>query len=184
MIINHWEIINGLLSYLTSLFMRTTGFTSRKAFTLLTAGFILHNIEEAITMPGQQSVSQVSFLQLPTYNQFLLSVAILTIAALYAYIAAMRTKNDKTYLFISTAIAAALLFNVFVPHLAAAALTLKYTPGLITAVLLNLPFGILLLKLNKPLFADRRQMIIYILGGFGAGYLLFAAVMGTIRLFI
>lgn len=164
--------------------MRNTGFTSRKAFTVLTAGFVLHNAEEALTMPGQQSVEHFSFVQLPTYNQFLLSVAILTIAALFAYIAAMRTQNGKTYLFISTAIAAALLFNVFVPHLAAAALTLKYTPGLITAVLLNLPFSILLLKLNKPLFADRRQMIIYILGGFGAGYLVFAAVMGTVRLFI
>ena len=164
--------------------MRITGFTSRKAFTLLTAGFVLHNAEEALTMPTQLGVSPVSLLQLPTYNQFLLSVAILTIVAIFAYIAAMRTKNGKTYLFISTAIAAALLFNVFVPHLAAAILTLKYTPGLITAVLLNLPLSILLLKLNKPLFADRRQMSIYILGGFGAGYLLFAAVMGLAKLFV
>jgi len=164
--------------------MIITGFTSRKAFTLLTAGFVLHNAEEAFTMPLQQSVSPFSFIQLPTYNQFLFSVAVITIVALLAYIAAMRTQNGKTYLFISTAIAAALLFNVFVPHLSAAILTLKYTPGLITAVLLNLPFSILLLKLNKPLFADRRQMSIYILGGFGAGYLLFAAVMGLAKLFV
>lgn len=164
--------------------MRNTGFTSRKAFTVLTAGFILHNVEEALTMPGQQNISKVTFAQLPTYNQFLFSVIVLTIIALFAYITAMRTQNGKTYLFISTAIAAALLFNVFVPHLAAAALTLKYTPGLITALLLNLPFSILLLKLNKPLFADRKQMIIYILGGFGTGYLVFAVTMGFARLFI
>jgi hypothetical protein len=164
--------------------MRITGFTSRKAFTLLTAGFVLHNAEEALTMSGQQGVSPFSFIKLPTYNQFLFSVAVITIVALLAYIAAMRTQNGKTYLFISTTIAAALLFNVFVPHLTAAILTLKYTPGLITAVLLNLPFSILLLKLNKPLFADRRQMSIYILGGFGGGYLLFAAVMCLAKLFV
>jgi hypothetical protein len=162
--------------------MRTTWFTSRKAFTLLIAGFILHNIEEAITMPGQLAMSPVSFIQPPTYAQFLFSVIILTIAALYAYIAAMRTKNDKTYLFISTAIACALLFNVFVPHIAVAAYTVKYTPGLITAVLLNLPFGILILKLNKPFFVNRRQLIQYLFGGFVVGYLLFAAVMGLAKL--
>jgi hypothetical protein len=162
--------------------MRTTGFTSRKAFTLLTAGFVLHNVEEALTMPRQYSMSPVSFIQLPTYGQFLFSVAVLTAVALFAYIAAMRTQNGKTYLFISTAIAAALLFNVFVPHLAAAAYTVKYTPGLITAVLLNLPFSILVLKLNKPIFTDRKQLFLFVLGGFGAGYLLFAAVMGLAKL--
>ena len=162
--------------------MRTTGFTSRKAFTLLTAGFILHNMEEVLTMPHQYSMSPVSCIQLPTYGQFLFSVAVLTAVALFAYIAAMRTQNSKTYLFISTAIAVALLFNVFVPHLTAAAYTVKYTPGLITAVLLNLPFSILVLKLNKPIFTDRKQLFLFVLGGFGAGYLLFAAVMGLAKL--
>lgn len=164
--------------------MRITGFTSRKAFTLLSAGFILHNTEEALTMPGQHSASPVSFLQLPTYDQFLLSVIIITIAALFAYIAAMRTHNLKTYLFISTAIAAALLFNVFVPHLAGAIITMNYSPGLITALLLNLPFSFLVLKLNKPIFTDRKQLFLFVIGGFGAGYLLFAAVMGLAKLIL
>jgi hypothetical protein len=92
-------------------------------------------VEEALTMPRQYSMSPVSFIQLPTYGQFLFSVAVLTAVALFAYIAAMRTQNGKTYLFISTAIAAALLFNVFVPHLAAAAYTVKYTPGSISPFL-------------------------------------------------
>jgi len=164
--------------------MRTIWFTSRKAFTFLIGGFILHNIEEAITMPGQLAMSPVSFIQPPTYAQFLLSVIILTIVALYAYIAAIRTHNLKTYLFISTAIAAALLFNVFVPHLAGAIITMNYSPGLITALLLNLPFSFLVLKLNKPIFTDRKQLFLFVIGGFGAGYLLFAAVMGLAKLIL
>lgn len=40
--------------------MKTSRFTSRKAFTLLTAGFLLHNIEEAVTMFGNITVSPVS----------------------------------------------------------------------------------------------------------------------------
>ncbi len=154
--------------------MSITEITSRKAFTLLTGVFILHNLEEAITMNLQKIGSPVSFIQPPTYNQFLFAVSALTIAGIIAYVAAMRTKNIKTYLFISTAVAVALLFNAFIPHVVVALYTMKYTPGLVTAILLNLPLSLLLISKNKPFFESRKQMLFYIAVGLAAGYALFA----------
>jgi len=154
--------------------MTSTLFSSRKALTLLTGAFILHNAEEAVTMAFKPTVSPVSFIEPPTYNQFLVAVSILTIAGIVAYVAAMNTKKFKTYLFISTALAAALLFNAFIPHVAVAVYTLKYTPGFATALFLNLPFSTLVLSKNKPYFDNRKQMFQYIAAGLAAGYALFA----------
>lgn len=147
---------------------------SRKALMFLTGAFILHNAEEAFTMLYQPTVSPVSFIQPPTYSQFLLAVSILTIAGIITCIAAIRSKNIKTYLYISTAIAAALLFNVFIPHVAVAVYTLKYTPGLVTALILNLPLSLLVLSKNRPFFESRKQVFRYFATGLAAGYALFA----------
>ncbi len=157
-------------------------FTSVKAYTLLTAGSILHNAEEAFTMKGLEVKSSIAFIQPPTYSQFLVAVSILTIAVAVAYIVAIRSKNPKIYLFISTAVAAALLFNVIVPHLVGTIYNCGYTPGVAAAVLLNLPFSLAVLVKNKPLFADRKQMLRYIMLGMLAGYFLFAAVMGLVKI--
>lgn len=83
-------------------------------------------------MPHFPQQSPVQFFSLPDYNQFLLAVSILTLAIGVAYVIAMRMENKKYYLFISTAIASAMLFNVFIPHVAVAVYTLNYTPGLIS----------------------------------------------------
>jgi hypothetical protein len=154
--------------------MSITEITSRKAFTLLTGAFILHNIEEAVTLLFKPVENPVSFIQPPTYNQFIFAVSALTIAGIIAYVAAMWSQNIKTYLFISTAVAAALLLNVFIPHVVVAIYTMKYTPGLVTAILLNLPLSLLLLSKNKPFFESRKQMLFYIAIGLAAGYALFA----------
>ena len=164
--------------------MKLSEFSSRKALTLLTGAFILHNTEEAVTMLFQPVESPVSFIHPPTYNQFLFAVSALTIAGIIAYLAAMRTKNIKTYLFISTAVAAALLLNVFIPHVVVALYTMKYTPGLVSAIMLNLPFSLHLLSKNKPSFQNHKQMLFYIAVGLAAGYALFALTLILARFLI
>lgn len=149
-------------------------FTSRKAFTLLAAAMVLHNAEEVLTMPRFPQQGTFQFFTLPGYNQFLVAVLLLTLAIGIAYVSAMQSDNKKLYLFVSTAFAVSMLFNVFIPHLAVAAYTLHYTPGLITAIVLNLPFSLILIFKNGPAFEGRKQMLRFLAGGFAAGYVLFA----------
>ena len=122
--------------------------------------------------------SPVSFFHPPSYSQFLLALSILTLVVITLYVFAIKSDSDKKYLFISTAIAAALLFNVFVPHVAVAVYTQKYTAGLVSALLLNLPLSLILLLKNKALFISRKQMYLYIFAGFAAAYVLFAFTIG------
>ena len=159
-------------------------FSSRNLFSLLTAAFIVHNLEEAVSMYLQPAESPVSFIHPPTYSQFLLALSILTIAAITLYVVAMKSDSDKKYLFISTAFAVALLFNVFVPHVFIAVYTLKYTAGLLSALLLNLPLSLILLSKNTALYTSRKQMYLYIFAGFAAAYALFAFAMKVSMLLV
>lgn len=156
---------------------------SRKALTFLTAAFILHNAEEAFTMP-QQTVSPDSIIPLPTYSEFLLAVSLLTIAVVAAYLLAMKTKRQRLFLFISATLSVSMLFNAFIPHISAAIYTLQYTPGLVTAVLLNLPLSSLVIARIKPLFLNTRQMTTIMAYGFATGYALFAVTMAIARLLV
>jgi hypothetical protein len=126
--------------------------------------------------------SPFAFIQPPTYRQFLFAVSVLTIAVLIACLAAIRSKNQKVYLFISTAVSASLLLNVFLPHVPGAIFYWNYAPGLVSAVLLNLPLSILVLYKNKSMFPDRKEMRNYIIWGIAAGYTTFAASLGLAML--
>jgi len=156
--------------------------TSVKAFTFLIVAFILHNSEEAFMMKGYSVKSPFTFVEPPSFRQFLIAVSLLTIAVIVAYSTAIRTKKPKVYLFISTAVAAALLFNVFVPHVVGAIFYRDYTPGLISAVVLNLPFSFLVLVKNKPMYTGGKEMRSHILWGLAAGYTFFAAILGLAKL--
>jgi hypothetical protein len=162
----------------------TYTFNPRFAFSSLITAFVLHNIEEAISICRYPVQSPVSFIQPATCNQFLFAVSLLTLAGISVYIAAMLTKNTAFYLFISTALAAVIFFNAFIPHLVVAIYTLSYTPGLFSAVLLNIPFSIIVLIKNKQSYINRKQMLIHVIGGFVAGYALFALTMGLAKFFM
>jgi hypothetical protein len=152
-------------------------YNSRNAFTALIAAFIFHNIEEAIFICRFPVQSPVSFIEPATCRQFLWAVSIITLIVLVLYIAAVYTKKPMVYHLISTAIASALVLNVLVPHIAVAVYSLNYTPGLLTAVLLNLPLGLFTLFKNRSLCTDRKQFYRFIGIGLVVGYLIFAVVM-------
>jgi len=164
--------------------MGKTGLSSRKIFTLLIVAFLVHNCEEAIMMNGKAAESPVEVIKPLTYSQFLFAVSFLSIIVLAIYIFAIKTRNNKTYLFISMAIAAGLLINAFIPHIVVALYTLNYTPGLVTAVLFILPISMLLLSKNKPLFESRRQMVYQIVIGLATAYGVFAITIVVAKLLI
>jgi hypothetical protein len=154
--------------------MKKPGVSSRIIFTLLIVAFWVHNCEEAIVMRSTTAESPVEAIKPLAYNQFLIAVSLISVIALAFYVFALKTRSDKTYLFISTVIAAGLLINAFIPHLVVAIYTIRYTPGLVTAILLIVPISLWLLSRNEPLFESRRQMAYQIFIGLLIAYGLFA----------
>jgi hypothetical protein len=162
--------------------MKMPGSSSRKTFILLIVAFVAHNSEEAFSMAGKVVQSPFASIKPMDYRQFLFAVSFLSFAALVACIFALKTKNGRIYLFISTAIASGLLINAFIPHIAIAIYTMQYTPGLVTAVVLNLPLSLLLLGINKSFFENRKQMTYQMISGLALVYGLFVLSVGLAKI--
>lgn len=115
--------------------------TARILFPLV---ITIHNLEEAIWLPGfTQTVKSISY---PVdKHEFHFAIFVLTAAAyIIAFLSRLGGKESiATYLL--TGYAAGMLINVFIPHIAVTLLLGKYMPGLITALLLNLPATFILI---------------------------------------
>lgn len=159
-------------------------YTPQSIFTILIIAFIFHNIEEAVSICSYPVQSPVSFIKPSTCSQFIVAVTIISAVILLAFAIAIRTKKPATYLLISTAIASGLVLNVLIPHLFVAFYTFNYTPGLITAVALNLPLGLLTLHKNRSTCTYRKQFYQHVGIGLVVGYLFFALVMSLVLHFI
>lgn len=157
---------------------------SRFAFTLLIVSFAIHNLEEALHICNHPVVFPKSFFKPLSCEQFVFATIVLTVISLIAYIAALRTTKKATYLFISTAIAAALLINAFIPHIAVAIYTLHYTPGVYSAIFLLVPLSIYILIQNRKASESVRQFAKYVIAGIAAGYLLFVITLLISKLLI
>ena len=76
-----------------------------------------------------------------TTRQFLIAVTFLTLAGfLVTYVGVQYIHNTAGYLLV-LGIQAILLFNAFVPHIAATIRFRTYSPGVFTAGLITLPFS-------------------------------------------
>ena len=76
-----------------------------------------------------------------TTRQFVIAVTFLTIAGfLLTYIGVEYLQNSTGYLIVF-GIQAILLFNAFIPHIATTIRFRMYSPGVVSAVMLTLPFS-------------------------------------------
>ncbi|MEI8048287.1 MAG: HXXEE domain-containing protein [Bacteroidota bacterium] len=155
----------------------TLKFSARTVFTALIVAFVFHNIEEAISICRYPVHTPVSFIQPANCRQFVVAVMIITLVVLISFVVALRTKQEAVYILISTAISAGLVLNVLIPHLIVALYTFNYTPGLLSAVILNFPLGLITLSKNRSVCKSRQQFYKYVFIGLVAGYLIFAVVM-------
>lgn len=103
--------------------------------------FALHNLEEA---PFMESWSRRLPMKLPvtiTTRQFVIAVTFLTLGGfLLTYIALEYLAKQIGY-WVVLGIQAVMLFNAFIPHIATTVRFRMYSPGVITAVLIMLPFS-------------------------------------------
>lgn len=108
--------------------------------------FTLHNLEEA---PFMESWSKRLPLRIhPTVStrQFVIAVIFLTLAGfLLTYIGVEYLGNQTGYLLVLE-IEMILLFNAFIPHIATTIRFRMYSPGVISAVLITIPFSVYLFR--------------------------------------
>ena len=106
----------------------------------------IHNIEEA---PFMESWYKRLPMKLPltiTTRQFVVAVTFITLAGfILTYFGVEYLANGTGYLLV-LGMQAILLFNAFVPHIATTIRFRLYSPGVITAVLIMLPFSFYLFR--------------------------------------
>jgi hypothetical protein len=105
---------------------------------LFAISITVHNIEEAIWLP-KWSASAGRWHHPVEPRVFRFAVLILTILAYIAAILASIGEKQSIGAYLITGYALAMLLNVLFPHIIATFALKKYAPGLITALLLNLP---------------------------------------------
>lgn len=119
---------------------------SRKMLLWLVPVFLtLHNLEEALTMPAfieRRNATVSGSLPPITYSQFLTALVIIT---LIPYMVALFWIGRRWAAYLLVGLQAVMLINVLAHSLLALSFG-GYTPGLITALLINLPFSLYLLR--------------------------------------
>lgn len=106
----------------------------------------IHNIEEAPFMEGWSKRLPLKIHPTVTTRQFVIAVTFLTIAGfILTYFGVEYLANQTGYLMV-LGIQSILLFNTFVPHIATTIQFRMYSPGVISAILLTLPFSFYLFQ--------------------------------------
>ena len=101
----------------------------------------IHNLEEAPFMEGWYKRLPMKIPLRITTRQFVIAVTFITLAGfIVTYIGVEYLANQTGYLLV-LGIQAILLFNAFLPHIAATIRFRMYSPGVITAVLIIIPFS-------------------------------------------
>ena len=101
----------------------------------------IHNMEEAPFMENWYKRLPVKLPLTVTTRQFVIAVTLITIAGfIITYLGVEYMSNQTGYLLV-LGMQMILLFNAFVPHIATTIRFRMYSPGVITAVLIILPFS-------------------------------------------
>jgi len=112
----------------------------------------LHNLEEALWLP-QWSQSGSSLQKPVTPNEFHFAVLIINGLAYLVSFLFLRFPKSEILKWAYIGFLGSMIFNAFFPHLIAIILMKTYAPGLVTALLVNVPINtVILYTLHKHNF--------------------------------
>ena len=112
---------------------------------LFTLGALLHNAEEAVLLPAWSQ--RAGPFHKPIMPGVFRTAAIILSALFVAItVAASLSPAGSIAAYLMAGYALAMVLNVFAPHVLATAATRRYMPGTATALLFNLPLGLLYLS--------------------------------------
>lgn len=108
--------------------------------------FMFHNMEEAPFMENWSKHVPLKIHPTVTTRQFVIAVTFLTVAGfLLTYFGVEYLNNSTGYLLV-LGIQMILLFNAFIPHIGTTIRFRMYSPGVITAIVITLPFSFYLFR--------------------------------------
>ena len=111
---------------------------------LFTLGALLHNFEEALYLPAWSEHAGRWYRPVAA-PVFRVAVAALSVAFVLITMFGMLARADGVAAYLMAGYVLAMLLNVVVPHVLVSVFQCKYMPGTATALLLNLPLGLLYL---------------------------------------
>ena len=108
-------------------------------------GFTLHNLEEAIWLP-KWSKHAKRFHEPVESDEFVFAVIVITIIGYVLTALDILIGNQGGFVnYVYLGFVGMMCLNSLFPHLAATVVLKRYAPGLITALLLNLPFSLIII---------------------------------------
>jgi hypothetical protein len=111
---------------------------------LFLLGFTLHNLEEAVWLPGWSKYAK-RFHPEVKKNEFHFAVVVISVIGYLLTFYHLTNKSIYAqYAFYGFVLM--MCFNVVFPHLIAAVILRRYAPGLLTGLFLNVPFGTALIQ--------------------------------------
>jgi len=117
--------------------------------------FMLHNMEEAPFMESWSRRLPLKIHSGVSTRQFVIAVTFLTLSGFLAtYFGVEYLHNSTGYLMVM-GIQTVLLFNAFVPHITSPVRFRMFSPGVVTAIVITLPFSFYLFRraLNENLLS-------------------------------
>jgi hypothetical protein len=108
--------------------------------------FMLHNLEEAPSMESWNKRLPVKIHPTVSTRQFVVAVTFLTLVGFLLTYASLAWLPTSIGYLIILSMQAVLLVNAFVPHLVTTIRFRLYSPGVVTAMLITLPFSIYLFQ--------------------------------------
>jgi hypothetical protein len=155
----------------------------KKAITMLPFAFMVHNAEEAVTMKYWMVKSPLIEQYPVSVQQFMIAAVLFTLLGFIVVFNKGIYKTEKQYLVVTAVFSGMLLLNVFFPHLVGAMTYRSYMPGLLTALAINFPLTVYILRtLRKHLFLNAREVILSIIVGGLAGIVLVKLFLSVGRL--
>ena len=103
--------------------------------------FTLHNMEEVPFMERWSKHLPLKIHPTVSTRQFVIAVMFLTLGGFLVTYFGIEVLENQTGDLMVLAIQAILFFNAFIPHLAATIRFRMYSPGVLTATLITLPFS-------------------------------------------
>jgi len=124
---------------------------------LLASALVAHDLEEALAYPGLRPAIREILPAAPPVGVAWTALTVVTLAGVALAFWAGRGRGAPAKAVTLRAIALILLVNVLIPHVPAAMVLGGYAPGVVTAVAVNLPAGLLalaLLRARRPAALD------------------------------
>lgn len=125
--------------------------------------FALHNMEEAPFMADWSKKLPIKIHPVISTRQFVAAVTILTLAGFILTFLGINQIPKPTGYLVILEIQMALAFNAIVPHLFTALRLRKYNPGMVTALLVNVPFSFYLFQQALNAKVIERTQVWYLL---------------------